>query len=88
MTLASGLKKIGGMAFYGCEGLKSLSIPGSVTEVGQQAFDLCRNLKTLTLEDSSEELTFTAGNNNINNAFANSPLKDIYIGRNYAYILL
>ena len=85
LTLASGLKKIGGMAFYGCEGLKSLSIPGSVTEVGQQAFDLCRNLKTLTLEDSSEELTFTAGNNNINNAFANSPLKDIYIGRNFNY---
>ena len=85
LTLTTGLKKIGEMAFYGCEGLTSLSIPSNVTEIGQQAFDLCRNLKNLTLEDSSEMLSFKASNNSVNDAFANSPLKDIYIGRNFYY---
>lgn len=85
LTLTTGLKKIGGMAFYGCESLTSLSIPSSVTEIGQQAFDLCRNLKTLTLEDSSETLSFKSPNNSVNNAFANSPLKEIYIGRNFDF---
>ena len=85
LTLGTGIQRIGKMAFYGCEGLASLSIPGNVTEIGQQAFDLCGNLKAITLEDSSEELTFTADPNNLNNAFTNSPLKDVYIGRNFNY---
>lgn len=85
LTLPKNLKTIGSMAFYGCEGLTELTIPGSVTEIGQQAFDLCRGLKTLTFEDGEEELAFTAEPNYINNAFANSPLEDIYLGRNLIY---
>ena len=79
------LIKIGKDAFYGCEGLTTLSIPGSVTEIGQQAFDLCRGLKTLTFEDGEEELAFTAEPNFLNNAFINSPLEKIYLGRNIVY---
>jgi hypothetical protein len=79
------LKSIGSMAFYGCEGLTELTIPGSVTEIGQQAFDLCRGLKKLTFEDGSEELTFTADPNNLNNSFCNSPLEEIYMGRDFVY---
>ncbi len=85
LALPIKLKKIGKEAFYGCEGLTSLTFPSSVTEIGQQAFDLCRGLTTLTFEDGEEELAFTADPNFINNAFANSPLEEIYMGRNISY---
>lgn len=85
LTLPESLTKIGKMAFYGCESLTELSIPGNVTEIGQQAFDLCRGLKKLTFEDGSEELTFTADPNNLNNSFCNSPLEEIYMGRDFVY---
>lgn len=85
IDLPENLTKIGKQAFYDCEGLTKLTIPSSVTEIGQQAFDLCRGLKTLTFEDGEEELAFTAEPNFINNAFANSPLEEIYMGRNVNY---
>ena len=85
LTLPKNLKKVGSMAFYGCEGLTELTIPGSVTEIGQQAFDLCRNLKTLRIDDGKEVLKFTAEPNYLNNAFQNSPLEEVYIGRNFSF---
>ena len=74
----SGLKKIGKHAFYGCEALTSVSIPNSVTEIGEDAFDLTRSLKSFTIEDGGEVLS-------INNNFLNSPLSEIYVGRNISY---
>ena len=85
LTLPQSLKTIGSMAFYGCEGLTELTIPGSVTEIGQQAFDLCRSIKTLRLDDGKEVLKFTAEPNNLNNAFQNSPLEEVYLGRNFSF---
>jgi hypothetical protein len=32
---------IGGMAFYGCSGLTSITIPNSVTSIGDFAFSGC-----------------------------------------------
>lgn len=85
LTLPQNLKTIGSMAFYGCNGLAELTIPGSVTEIGRQAFDLCNNLKTLRLDDGKELLKFTAEPNYLNNAFQNSPLEEVYIGRNFSF---
>lgn len=85
IDLPKNLTKIGKQAFYGCEGLTTLTIPSSVKEIGQQAFDLCRGLKTLTFEDGEEELAFSADPNFLNNAFCNSPLEKIYLGRNLIY---
>lgn len=85
VALPKNLKKVGSMAFYGCEGLTELTIPGSVTEIGQQAFDLCKNLKTLRLDDGKELLKFTAEPNYLNNAFQNSPLEEVYIGRDFSF---
>ena len=85
IDLPENLTKIGKQAFYGCEGLTTLTIPSSVTEIGQQAFDLCRGLKTLTFEDGKEDLKFSADPNYVNNAFVNSPLEEIYLGRNIIY---
>lgn len=72
------LKKIGKQAFYGCEALTSISIPNSVTEIGQDAFDLTGNLSSFTIEDGEEPLS-------INNNFLNSPLNEVYVGRNITY---
>ena len=82
LEFVDGLKTIGKMAFYGCDGLTTLTIPSSVTEIGMQAFDLCRSIKSLTFEDGKETLAFTAPEHDLNNAFQNSPLEDIYLGRN------
>ena len=86
LTLPKFLLEIGRMAFYGCEGLTSLTIPGNVTEIGMQAFDLCRNLKSLIFEDGVEKLMFTAPENNLNNAFQNSPIEEVYLGRNISFM--
>lgn len=72
------LKKIGKHAFYGCEALTSISIPNSVAEIGENAFDLSRSLKIFTIEDGEGELF-------INNNFLNSPLDELYVGRNITY---
>lgn len=85
VALPKNLKKIGYMAFYGCEGLTELTIPGGVIEIGQQAFGLCKNLKTLRIEEGEAELKFTAEPNYLNNAFQNSPLEEVYIGRDFSF---
>jgi len=37
----TGLKSIGGYAFWGCSGLTSVTIPNSVTSIGGYAFSWC-----------------------------------------------
>ena len=85
LILPQNLKKIGSMAFYGCDGLTKLIIPGSVTEIGQQAFDMCRNITILRFDDGKDNLKFTAKPNDWNMFFFNSPLEEIYIGRNFSF---
>ena len=82
LTLPQNLKKIGTQAFYGCNGLKEITIPQSVTEIGDQAFDLCRNLTTINIEDGTETLNFIARQGYTINTFSNSPLENLYLGRN------
>ena len=36
-------------AFYGCESIKSITIPGSMTEIGDSAFYRCTSLKSITI---------------------------------------
>ena len=43
------------MAFSHCRGLKSVTIPASVTKIGGRAFDECRNLKTIIYEGTKEQ---------------------------------
>ncbi len=43
---------IGEEAFYGCEDLTSVSIPGSVTTIGYSAFDSCSGLTSITIPGS------------------------------------
>ena len=51
-----GVKSIGGFAFSGCNGLKSIIIPVGVTSIEWYAFCRCRNLKDITIPSSVESI--------------------------------
>ena len=78
LELPTSLKKIGYQAFYGCEALTTVIIPNSITEIDEDAFGLTRGLTSFTIEDGTESLS-------INNNFLNSPLGEVYVGRNITY---
>lgn len=40
---------IGMLAFYGCDGLTSVTIPNSVKSIGEGAFDGCSSLTSVTI---------------------------------------
>ena len=69
---------IGDFAFYNCDELTSVTIPGYVTEIGYQVFKGCKALSNLVLEDSEEELSFDI------QVFDSCPIAQIYLGRNIA----
>ena len=52
--------EIGGGAFYGCTGLKSVTIPSSVTEIGWSAFGDCTGLTSINIPNSVTEIGYSA----------------------------
>ena len=40
-----------GNAFFNCDGLTSVTVPGSVKTIGDYAFEDCSSLKTLVVKD-------------------------------------
>lgn len=48
---AAGLRAVGDCAFYGCTGLKSLTLSSTIGEIGFGAFQNCTGLKTLEIEN-------------------------------------
>ena len=65
---------IGSKAFLDCGGLRSLSIPNTITSIGEDAFSGCSGLVKLDIEDGIESI------NGLN--FPNSPIETLYWGRN------
>ncbi len=59
-VINEGVTSIGEMAFYGCGGLKSVTIPGSVTSIGYSAFQGCGGLKSVTIPDKVESIEGSA----------------------------
>lgn len=50
-------------AFVGCERIKEIHIPESVTIIGQNAFEDCVNLEKVYLPDNLERIDETIFNN-------------------------
>ncbi len=50
--ISEDVKAIGDRAFYWCENLKSVTIPGGVTNIGKGAFSQCASLSSITIPSS------------------------------------
>ena len=73
------VSSIGQSAFYGCSNLSEVSIPASVNSIGESAFENCSMMGKFTLEDAIEPIKIG------DNALYLTPIKDMYIGRDYTY---
>ena len=51
-TIKRGTRFIGRSAFKNCSGLKSITIPNSVTSIGSYAFEWCTGLTSVTIPES------------------------------------
>ncbi|MCR5139213.1 MAG: leucine-rich repeat domain-containing protein, partial [Bacteroidaceae bacterium] len=81
------VQSIGNNAFSGCNGLKRITIPASVTSIGNYAFSGCFNLHTVTIKDSNTTLSLGYGSMNGSNygLFADAGLENFYWGRPLSY---
>ena len=52
--ISEGTTTIPRFAFYGCDSLKSVTIPASVTSIEDEAFRFCENLETVTFAEGSK----------------------------------
>ena len=50
--IGNSVMSIGDFAFYGCNGLTSVTIPNSVTSIGVNAFQYCSNLTSVIIPNS------------------------------------
>lgn len=90
------LKKIGTRAFFDCHSISEFTIPATCTEIGTDAFAWCIGLKKLQIEDGNTTLTFGysydlswhySGEDEaqFRGQFADSPIEELYLGRNIAF---
>lgn len=60
IKIEEGITGIGYGAFWNCNNLAEVSIPGSVKEIGEYAFDRCLNLKKVLIPEGVTEIGFGA----------------------------
>ncbi|MBO7519848.1 MAG: leucine-rich repeat domain-containing protein [Clostridia bacterium] len=60
VVINSGVTQVGDCAFYGCEGLTSITIPDSVTSIGGCAFWDCTGLTSITIPDGVRSIGWYA----------------------------
>ena len=90
VILPEGLKKIGRQQFWGCDNLKSITIPSTVTEIGYDAFNSNAEnyysdpaIETITFEDGTEPLAGFNGSSDIPVSIQlGKNVKTVYLGRN------
>ena len=72
VVLTNGITSIGAYAFYNCDAIESVTVPGSVKTLNKSAFSSCQNIKTVVLEDGVEIIGENA-------FYGNTALTDIRI---------
>ncbi len=60
VIIVEGVTSVGDNCFYGLEGLKSVTLPGSVRTIGESAFERCDDLETVTLAEGLAEIGYCA----------------------------
>lgn len=60
LTLQTGTRLVADNAFYGCDGLTSITIPNSVTHIGDKAFYWCENLTSINMGNSIVSIGYNA----------------------------
>lgn len=94
--LGSNIKSIGSRAFFDCHSITELNIPGICTSIGADAFAWCKSLKKLIIEDGSSTLDINYSYSlswdyqgqdvaTYRGAFADCPIKELYLGRNITF---
>ena len=58
LIIPEGCERIGSLAFWGCEKLEKVIIPGSVKEIGYSAFYKCKNATIILRKPKSEYTEF------------------------------
>lgn len=56
LAIKEGTLRIANSAFFGCEGLTSVTIPNSVTSIGGGAFNGCSSLTSITIPNSVTDI--------------------------------
>ena len=93
ITLGS-ITEIPGQAFFNCSSLESIVIPATVNTIGSatesksdQPFYGCTSLKSVKFEDGSQPLKMGIYfDYDGEGMFHDSPLEEVYLGRNIEYI--
>ena len=84
VTVGNSVTSIGQWAFEDCTSLTSVTIPNSVTSIGECAFRGCTGIKQINIQDGENALALGNGYDK-KGLFYDSPLEEIYIGRNLSY---
>ncbi len=63
INISEGITEISAYAFYDCENLDKVSLPGSLKIVGPRAFNGCVNLVNINLPQSLKEIKYSAFEN-------------------------
>ena len=87
INMPESVKTIGTGAFAQCTALQSITIPASAESIGDEAFYQCSSLKSVRIEDAATTLNLGISDYGLLNevrygAFYDSPLQNIYVGRN------
>jgi hypothetical protein len=55
-VIPAGVKSIGDMAFYECNGIKYVELPEGLEKIGKQVFDTCRRLADVTVPSTVKSI--------------------------------
>lgn len=75
--LPQGLKKIGFLSFYGCKGIKELTVHSCIEELDDRAFENCSGLEKVTIEDGIKKVDFLSCIPNIKEVYIPASVTEI-----------